>query len=265
MTSILESKLQELFKTNLHKFESAISDDKGEWTIRGFVDTNKNVYPMTSDTKVVSKVLEMLLMPVFVEMLRGSNLMVQYAEHQNHYPDLTVVDEATGSKVAVDLKSTYFTGLESVNGFTLGAFTGYFRERESTKNILYPYSSYEAHLVLGVIYEKQESTDGMKFHVSNLDSIPSIARNFKFIFQPKWALATDRPGSGNTKNIGSVNSVSDLVHGAGPFSKLKEPEKCFNDYWMNYLTADMARALKVKVPYRNLSTYLEYKKLSSNR
>ena len=41
-----------------------------------------------------------------------------------------------------------------VNGMTLGAFTGYFRKRESNKNTLYPYSHYAGHFVLGVIYSK---------------------------------------------------------------------------------------------------------------
>ena len=33
----------------------------------------------------------------------------------------------------------------------------------------------------------------------------------------------------------------------------------YDDYWMFYLTRDMAQALKVKRPYTNLKTYLEYK------
>jgi hypothetical protein len=51
-----------------------------------------------------------------------------------------------------------------------------------------------------------------------------------------------------------------LVNGNGPFAKLGED--VFDDYWMYYLTPDMARAVDLaKPPYRNLATYLEYKKL----
>ena len=36
-------------------------------------------------------------------------------------------------------------------------------------------------------------------------------------------------------------------------------EDVYNDYWMYYLTVDMAKALEVPRPYTNLKTYLEYK------
>jgi hypothetical protein len=47
------------------------------------------------------------------------------------------------------------------------------------------------------------------------------------------------------------------VLGAGPFSSLGE--EVYDDYWMFYLTRDMAEALATKRPYTNLKTYLEYK------
>jgi len=48
-----------------------------------------------------------------------------------------------------------------------------------------------------------------------------------------------------------------LVSGTGPFAALGED--VYDDYWMFYLTRDMAQALGVKRPYTNLKTYLEYK------
>ena len=84
----------------------------------------------------------------------------------------------------------------------------------------------------------------------------------QFFAQPKYRVATSRPGSGNTKNIGSVTGVKDLVEGTGSFAELGEP--VYDDYWMFYLTRDMAEALKVKRPYSNLKEYLEYKKRGSD-
>lgn len=87
-------------------------------------------------------------------------------------------------------------------------------------------------------------------------------RNLQFFAQPKYRIATDRPGSGNTKNIGSVNSISALVNGQGPFAVLGED--VFDDYWMYYLTGDMARAVDLpKPPYTNLAGYLAYKRTLS--
>lgn len=36
-----------------------VSTDDGQWTVKGFIDTLRNVYTISSDTKIVSKILEM--------------------------------------------------------------------------------------------------------------------------------------------------------------------------------------------------------------
>lgn len=256
----LEQRVVGLISSRMAHIREALCDGDGNWAVRGFVDVWRTVFPMTGDTKVLSKVMELLLVPVFMEAIADTPLTVEFAEHQNHYPDLTVVDSETGARVAVDLKSTYFVGQGKVNGFTLGAFTGYFRARESTKNVTYPYGSYEAHLVLGVLYHKLgEGEDDRRYSINEIEAIPPVAGQFEFLIQPKWAIATDRPGSGNTKNIGSVRDVKTLLTGKGPFTAYVEPESVFDDYWMHYLTADMAKAADTAVPYKNLAEYVAYK------
>lgn len=60
--------------------------------------------------------------------------------------------------------------------------------------------------------------------------------------------------------MGSVTKIDELIHGKGPFAELGED--VFDDYWMYYLTKDMAKAVDLKgAPYRNLKEYREYKKL----
>ena len=142
---------------------------------------------------------------------------------------------------------------------TLGAFTGYFRKRDSNKNTLYPYSQYAGHFVLGVIYSKcDDAADERKqFNLEDLPKIPSVIKDFRFFAQPKYRIASSRPGSGNTKNIGSVLKIDDLVNGTGSFASLGA--EVYDDYWMFYLTRDMAAALSLGRPYTNLKTYLEYK------
>jgi hypothetical protein len=143
----------------------------------------------------------------------------------------------------VDIKSTYRTSATEVNGMTLGAFTGYFRNRDSNKNTLYPYGQYAGHFVLGVIYSKCDDVadERKQFTLDDLPKIPSVIREFRFFAQPKFRVASFRPGSGNTKNIGSVTLIDELVNGTGPFAKLGE--EVYDDYWMFYLTRDMAQAL----------------------
>ena len=114
--------------------------------------------------------------------------------------------------------------------------------------------------MLGVIYSKSDGVidERQQFTLGDLEKIPSVIRDFQFFAQPKYCLASSRPGSGNTKNIGSVNKIEQLLNGTGPFRSLGE--EVYDDYWMFYLTRDMAQALEIERPYANLKNYLEYKK-----
>lgn len=242
------------------KFDKLVSMDNGDWVVKGFIDVFRNVYTISGDTKVVSKVIELMLFPYFVEFADEHRYHLVLASEQNFYPDMTFID-TDGRKFAVDLKSTYRTSGDRVSTMTLGAFTGYFRQRESAKNIMFPYGEYSGHYTLGVIYRrcKAKANECRKHSIDEIDAIPSVVKDLQFFAQPKYRIAKDVPGSGNTKNIGTVNRVSDLVNGTGPFAELGE--EVFDDYWMYYMTRDMARAADLdKPPYANLATYLEYKK-----
>ena len=95
--------------------------------------------------------------------------------------------------------------------------------------------------------------------MDELESIISVVRDIQFFVQEKYKIASDRPGSGNTKNIGSVTSIEALVNGKGPFAALGE--EVFDDYWMYYMTKDMARTADLEEPpYHNLESYFEYKR-----
>ncbi|GAB4491096.1 MAG: hypothetical protein OHK0019_10880 [Saprospiraceae bacterium] len=84
-----------------------------------------------------------------------------------------------------------------------------------------------------------------------------------FSFRKKWKIAIDRPGSGNTKNIGSTTSIKELKNGTALFAKIKNGQRVFDDYWMNYLTADMAKAIGLEKPhYNSLKSYLIHKKIN---
>ncbi len=246
-------------QTHAESFAKAVATNEGEWIIKGFIDVYRRIYSISVDTKIVSKVLELLLFPMFVEFGKTHGLKIELCPQQNFYPDLTFIHEKGGQKFAVDIKSTYRTSDAEVNGMTLGAFTGYFRKRDSNKNTLYPYSQYTGHFVLGVIYSKCDDVadERRQFGLEDLPKIPSVVKEFRFFAQPKYRIASSRPGSGNTKNIGSVLKLDQLVNGTGSFASLGE--EVYDDYWMFYLTRDMAQALAVTRPYSNLKTYLAYK------
>lgn len=248
-----------LLQQHTTDFAAAVATKEGDWIIKGFIDIYQRIYTISVDTKIVSKVLELLLTPMFEDFAQKHGLTLELCQQQNFYPDLTFTHPPSGHRFAVDIKSTYRKTATEVNGMTLGAFTGYFRSRESRKNTLYPYGQYSGHFVLGVLYSQcmDAADERQTFALDQLAQIPSVIRDFQFFAQPKYRIAASRPGSGNTKNIGSVTSIEALAAGNGPFAALGEA--VYDDYWMYYLTRDMAEALKVKRPYTNLKTYLEYK------
>jgi len=246
------------------EFSRTLSTDAGDWVVKGFIDVYRNVYTISVDTKVVSKIIELMLFPVISRFAAAHGYRMVLSEHQNHYPDISFI-AADESKFALDLKSTYRTQGLMVNGFTLGAFTGYFRQRRSTKNITFPYEQYAAHFVLGIIYgRRDEAVDERRvYKLDDLQNIVSVVKDFTFLLQEKWRIASDRPGSGNTKNIGSVRDIHALVEGNGPFAA--HGQEVFDDYWMNYLTDDMARAIDSDVPYRNLEEYWTWRDRASRK
>jgi hypothetical protein len=244
-------------------FAKAVATKEGEWIIKGFIDIYRRVYTISVDTKIVSKVLELLLFPMFVEFAEKNGLDVELCPYQNFYPDLTFIHKRTGNMFAVDIKSTYRKTEKKVNGMTLGAFTGYFRQRNVKKMTCYPYNQYAGHFVLGVIYTKCEDVADERtiFRREDLEKIPSVIRDFAFFVQPKYRIASWLPGSGNTKNIGSATDIDKLINGTGPFASLGEA--VYDDYWMFYLTEDMANKLEVERPYADLTSYAAYKKRGS--
>lgn len=244
----------------VNEFEKHISTDNGEWVVKGFIDIYKNIYTISSDTKVISKIIELYIFPLIMKFADNNNLEIELTKEQNFYPDITFKDKE-GNLFAVDLKSSYRKNEDHINGMTLGAFTGYFRDRNSLKNTTHPYNEYKAHIVLGVIYDYKINIDEREtYTIDQLQDIVSVIKNFQFFVQEKWKIAIDKPGSGNTKNIGSVNKIDDLINGNGPFSELGE--EIFNDYWMYYLTTDMAKMAELPKPYyKNLSEYKHFKNI----
>lgn len=260
-----KQKVKEKFRrqllTSVDVLNAMVSTKNGDWIVKGFIDIAKNIYTISLDTKVISKIMELIIFPKICQFAEKNSYKLFLSKEQNFYPDLSFLDKK-GNLFAVDIKSTYRKNRKKVNGMTLGAFTGYFRDRKSTKNISFPYEKYAGHFVLGIIYSRSARglDERKKYRLDALKNIPSVIKDFTFFVQEKYKIASTRPGSGNTKNIGSVTKTDELIHGKGPFAELGE--EVFDDYWMYYLTKDMAKAVDLKeAPYRNLEEYKRYKRL----
>lgn len=219
-------------------FNSYVSTEDGQWAVKGFIDVYKNIYTISSDTKIISKILEIHLFPQLVQFAEQHGYYIVLPEHQNYYPDFSFVDTKNAAiKFAVDLKTTYRLpgSPDFCNGFTLGSHGEYFINRESRKNIQFPYNEYLGHYCLGIIYSRNPDRhidDTMTYAIEHLRSIVSVIKNFEFFAIEKWRIASDKSGSGNTANIGSIHYIPDILNGNGMFAQLGET--WFDDYWMNY-------------------------------
>ena len=238
-------------------YKSFLETDSQDWIVKGFIDIDKNVYTITNDTKVVSKIIEILLIPKLDRFARDHGLELELPSKQNFYPDLTFKDKE-GHLFAVDFKSSYYDG-DSVNGLTLGSYWGYFRERDTIKSMDHTYNSYSSHTVLGMLYKQSviDANEKDVYSVDELSAIHSVIEKFIFFVQPKWKIANDIPGSGNTRNIGGITNIQKLLNGQGPFADLGE--EVFDDYWKGYFNKVDARTAGIGAPrYNNLKTYKQY-------
>ena len=274
------------FKKELDKFadklEKYVSTDNGDWTVKGFIDVYKNIYTISSDTKIVSKILEIHIFPQILQFADSIDYKIILAEKQNWYPDLTLVNKKNDAvKFAIDIKTT-FRRNDKTAGFTLGSHGGYFKERDKSKNIQFPYSQYTGHYCLGVIYTRTDVTEDLSeteifqvqdleeeyetpnkkvgqrkvTTVKNLKSITSVIKDFDFFAAEKWKIASDKQGSGNTANIGSIFDIADLKNENGIFSQLGE--EWFDEYWINHGSATMVKDGKA-VKITTLKDFLEFK------
>lgn len=274
------------FESDLHLFikelNGYVSTESGEWTVKGFIDIYKNIYTISADTKIISKILEIHIFPEILRFAKEAGYKLVLAEHQNWYPDITFINvDNHAIKFALDLKTTFRRSNNTVS-FTLGSHGAYFKDRDKDKNIQFPYNHYLGHFCLGIIYTRTDFDDDLadtevfQVHdlqedygenlerigqrevtkVENLKSITSVIKDFEFFAAPKWKIASDARGSGNTANIGSIKNIKDIKAGRGVFSELGE--EWFDEYWINYGKATLVRDGKT-IPITNIWDYLEFK------
>ena len=274
------------FKKDLDKFanklEKFVSSGDGDWTIKGFIDIYKNIYTISADTKIISKILEIHIFPQLLQFADSIGYRILFAEKQNWYPDLTFIhDKNEAVKFALDIKTTFRRNNKTA-GFTLGSHGAYFKERDKDKNIQFPYNQYLGHYCLGVIYsrtvaseefpeteifqvkelQEEYETPNKKIGerkvttVKNLKSITSVIKDFDFFAAEKWKIASDKQGSGNTANIGSIVDIESLKTENGIFSQLGE--EWFDEYWINHGSATMIKDGK-PVKITTLKDFLEFK------
>jgi len=229
-----KEKFKNILDEFLEQLDDYVSTNDNQWKIKWFIDNLLNVYTISSDTKIISKILEIHLFPLFLDFANKNWFELVPAQEQNWYPDISLVLKSDPTiRFAIDLKTTYRTWENKCNWFTLWSHWEYFINRTSEKNIQFPYWSYKWHYCLWIIYDKSEvKIDETEiFTIDDIKNIKSVISNFTFFAQEKWKIASDRWWSWNTANIWSINEIDKIILWEWVFIYLWE--EMFDEYWMN--------------------------------
>ncbi len=65
--------LIKLLREAICGFDKAISTEDGNWVVKGFIDIYENIYTISSDTKVISKIIELYIFPKILEFVPKTN------------------------------------------------------------------------------------------------------------------------------------------------------------------------------------------------
>ena len=213
----------------------ALASVQNGYSLCGVIDRRARVYPLGSDTKVISALFEMVARQAVMAYAKSVGLHLVEPTKQNYYPDFTLMrNQKDQEKIAIDVKTTYRKKRRSQFNYTLGSHTSYIHTETEKKNIVFPYSQYVEHWVIGFVYKRSErkrDTSGRIYSLDTLNKIPIPFDDVEVFMQEKWRIAGDRAGSGNTANIGSIDgTITEFSAGNGVFDSEAE----FLEYWRGY-------------------------------
>lgn len=204
--------------------------------IVGFISRDKRIYTVGSDSKIIGRLFEVLAQPVLEKVAQELGMELHESPKQTIYPDfwMNYPETLDKNRIAIDIKTTYRNSANAKFKYTLGSYTGFLRN--GTKNIAGDYSMYDHHLVVGFLYTRNLKYDTNIVSIDQIDKINSPVQNIRFFVAEKYKIAGEKPGSGNTANIGTFSSpnIEDFANECGPFSFLGND--VFEKYWRNYPT-----------------------------
>lgn len=200
----------------------------------GILDSSNYIHTLGTDSKIIGRIFEMFAQPILEEIAVENGYCLKTPKSQTVYPDFIMLkNEDSKEKIAIDIKTTYIDSDNSTIQFTLGSFGSYMRN--NTKNIEYQYTDYTKHYVIGFVYKRNDAAQESRvYRYEDRSKIAFPYYDVKYFIVEKYKIAGDKPGSGNTENIGSFSTKNflDLQNGRGPFSELGVD--VFDIYWKYY-------------------------------
>lgn len=235
----------------IEKFYKKMIDSNFE--AYGILDAQNKIHTLGTDSKIIGRIFEMFTQQILEEIATEEKLILETPEAQTLYPDFIMMENKNSTnKIAIDVKSTYIENERSKIIFTLGSYGSYMRN--NTKNIAYKYTDYTKHYVIGYVYQRNDLAQQSKtYDYVDREKIQPPYNHVKYFIQEKYKIAGEKPGSGNTENIGSFHTISidDLKNGIGPFSKLGK--EIYDIYWKYY-----PKYRSKNKPYSDIYTFIKW-------
>ncbi|MBQ7955796.1 MAG: hypothetical protein IJ282_08590 [Lachnospiraceae bacterium] len=230
------------------------------WNVKALVTEDDKYVSLGDDTKLIGRIFELLCHPILQEIAQENGYTLEVSAKQNYYPDFTLSKydkdgNVTNERIAVDIKTTYRE--KGKIEYTLGSYASFIRDGK--KNISHPYAEYVKHYVIGFVYSRGNSEQGIVY--DKIEDIKVPYSKVEFFVQEKYKISGDVPGSGNTENMGSfpTTDIELIREGNGPFSVLGYT--IFEDYWKNY---PRYKTPEDEKEYTSLPAYFEWKAACGN-
>lgn len=238
-------------------FNQKIAEKDINWEVSALVTPNGRLYSLGSDSKLIGRIFELISYSILQEIADENGYILQPSERQTVYPDFTLMrNKEDKVKIAIDIKTTYRkfkkNGGTKPYGFTLGSYTSFMRN--GTKNIMFPYDEYAKHYIIGYIYTRnKDASEGQTYQMEELAVLPVPYKDVEVFVQEKYKISGEKPGSGDTENIGSykTDNIEHLISGEGPFSVLGV--SVFDEYWSGY-----PKYRTMQKNYTSLEEYFEW-------
>lgn len=235
-------------------FNEKIRAKNIDWEISALIAPDGKMISLGSDSKLIGRIFELISNSILQEIASENNIILQPSNRQTVYPDFTLMKSVDDpKKIAIDVKTTYRTfkknGEPGSYSFTLGSYASFMRN--GTKNIMFPYDQYDKHYVIGFIYTRNTGADeGKIYSIEQIGELPVPYKDVEVFVQEKYKISGEKPGSGDTENIGSykTSNVDYLINGEGPFSVLGL--SVFDEYWAGYP--------KYRAPSKDYTSLEEY-------
>ena len=193
-----------------------------DWRVRGIMVEDK-LLPLPPESRIVTVILQSLAVGHLAIWAKRTGITLdEFPDETRGYPDMALSGGPIGTRlIALDIKSARYSGDDDVSRMTLGTYDGYFLHANEKRlhGGMRSYNDYDEHWVIGLIYEWRPKEDTLK-----------MVRIVDVIVGEKWQVASKSSGSGDTANMGGIDSLSKLRTLKSEFSSeeeyaLKHPRK----------------------------------------